>query len=181
MPLDRGGRDDEAVEQAAGDLGCEQGVAGHHGADPGDELLRRGALEQEAAGAGPDRVVDVVVEVEGCEHEDLRAGIAAEQVARGLEPVELGHPDVHQHEVRRELARALQRLAPVGGLADHLEVGLRVEDHPQAAAHERLIVGDQDPDGLAHACIRSASIARAGARGMNADTANPDPPAAGAA
>jgi hypothetical protein len=102
-------------------------------------------------------------------------------VARGLEAVELGHPDVHQHQVRRELARALQRRAPVGGFADHLEVGLRVEDHPQAAAHERLIVGDQDPDGLGHACTCAASLSPAGARGINADTANPDPPAAGPA
>jgi hypothetical protein len=47
MPVGRGGPRDEAVEQAASDLGCEQCLFGHDGADAGDELLRWGALEQE--------------------------------------------------------------------------------------------------------------------------------------
>ena len=34
----------------------------------------------------------------------------------------------------------------VAGLADHLEVGLGVEDHAEAAAHERLVVGEHDAD-----------------------------------
>jgi hypothetical protein len=38
------------------------------------------------------------------------------------------------------------RLAAVGGLADHLEVGLGVQDHPEPGPHQRLVVGDQDPD-----------------------------------
>ena len=38
------------------------------------------------------------------------------------------------------------RLGAVAGLADHLEVRLGVDDHPEAAAHERLVVGDQHAD-----------------------------------
>ena len=36
----------------------------------------------------------------------------------------------------------------VGGLADDLEVGLGVEDHAEAAAHERLVVGEHDARSL---------------------------------
>ena len=43
-----------------------------------------------------------------------------------------------------EPARLLDRLEAVGGLADDVEVVLGVEDHPEAGAHERLVVGDQD-------------------------------------
>ena len=44
-------------------------------------------------------------------------------------------------------ARAmLDRLAAVGRLADDLDVGLGVEDHPEAVAHQGLVVGDQDAD-----------------------------------
>ena len=34
----------------------------------------------------------------------------------------------------------------VGGLADHLDVGLRVEDHAEPGAHDLLVVGDDHPD-----------------------------------
>ena len=40
----------------------------------------------------------------------------------------------------------LDGLAPVGGLADDLDVGGRAQQHREAAAHERLVVGDRDPD-----------------------------------
>ena len=53
---------------------------------------------------------------------------------------------------------AVDRLAPVRRLADDLDVGLGVEDHPEAGADERLVVGDQDPD---HSCgASSGSCAR---------------------
>ena len=57
----------------------------------------------------------------------------------------------------RMLRAKRHRLGAVGGLADHLDVGLRVEDHPQARAHELLVVGDED----AHA---HADLPLAGAR-----------------
>ena len=44
----------------------------------------------------------------------------------------------------RVLARGLERLQAVARLADDLDVGLRLEDHPEAGAHERLVVDDQD-------------------------------------
>ena len=80
-----------------------------------------------------------------------RTGVLAaarEHAARRLDAVELGHADVHQHDV------GLQRAAPastassaVGGLADDVEVVLGVEDHAEAGAHQRLVVGDQHADG----------------------------------
>ena len=40
-------------------------------------------------------------------------------------------------------------LVAVGRLADDLDVGMVLEHEPEAGAHERLVVGDQDAD--AHA------------------------------
>src|SRR5206468_1224313 len=56
-------------------------------------------------------------------------------------------------------------LAPVHGLADHVEVGLGVEDHAEAGAHQGLVVGDEDSD--AHAASLSFGIV--------ARTRNPPP------
>ena len=41
--------------------------------------------------------------------------------------------------------RTLDRLGAVGRLGDDLEVRLGVEDHLQPVAHERMVVGDEDP------------------------------------
>ena len=59
----------------------------------------------------------------------------------------------------------LDRLAAVAGLADHLEIGLGVEDDAKAGADERLIVCDGDPD----------HPAGSGASGSRTRTANPCP------
>ncbi len=46
----------------------------------------------------------------------------------------------------RVSAAPLEGLGAVLGLADDLDVGLRVEDRGEPGPHERLIVGDEDPD-----------------------------------
>ena len=79
-----------------------------------------------------------------------------EQAPRGLDAVELGHADVHQHDVGLERADLLDGVEPVGGLAHHLEVVLGVEDHAEAGADERLVVGDQQSDG--HATLNSLEV-----------------------
>ena len=43
-------------------------------------------------------------------------------------------------------AAAVEGLGAVGSLADDLDVLLRLEDHPEPRAHERLVVDDEDPD-----------------------------------
>ena len=102
-------------------------------------------LEQEAARARAQRLVDVLVEVEGREHQHPEPGVpVADEPARRLEPVEVRHPDVHQDHVRRMLARRIERLQPVARLPDDLDPRLGLEDHPEAGAHERLVVHDQD-------------------------------------
>ncbi len=60
----------------------------------------------------------------------------------------VGHADVHQDHVRVELAGKSNRLGAILSLADDLEEGRRVhlEDQPEAAPDERLVVGDQDSD-----------------------------------
>ncbi len=78
-----------------------------------------------------------------------RAGLVA-QAPRRLDPVELGHADVHQDDVGLQPLGLLDRVEAVGGLADDLEVILGVEDHAEPGADERLVVSDQQ----AHAQTR---------------------------
>jgi len=120
----------EAGDQARGDRGRDHAVAGGDDADAGDEVGGRRALEKEAAGAGLQAFVDVLIEVEGREDEDARGLVAPQRDdgARRLDPVHDRHLHVHQHDVGIQAARQLHRLAAVAGFADDLDVGLGLED-----------------------------------------------------
>src|SRR5262249_9004742 len=122
--------------------------------DEGDrveQLGRLGALAEEAARAGPQRLEDVLVDLERGEDEDVYAGevlIGGDESRRG-EPVEVGHPDVHQYDVGARLPGKLHRLPAGGRLADHLEIGCRVDEYRETLAYQRLVVGEEYPDGHA--------------------------------
>ena len=62
----------------------------------------------------------------------------------GGHPAEHGHLQVHQHDVGPSLARELDGLLAVGGLADDVDADV-LEQHPQALAEDRVVVGDDDP------------------------------------
>jgi hypothetical protein len=115
-------------------------------------LLLRRVLEQEAARAGAQRSVHVLVEVEGGEHEHARrVFVSVDDLAGRLDAVHVRHADVHQHHIRIELAGERDRLGAVCGLADDLDVGFGAQDHPEAAAHKLLVVREQDANRHARA------------------------------
>ena len=66
------------------------------------------------------------------------------QPARGLDAVQLRHGDVHDDHVGMQFLGQLHGFAAVAGLAHDLHVGLRGEDHAEALAHQRVIVGEQN-------------------------------------
>src|SRR5580692_3160907 len=53
------------------------------------------------------------------------------------------------------LAREGHGLAPIAGLTDDLNIGLGFQNHPEAGAHELLVVGDHDSDGHARAPVKT--------------------------
>jgi phosphatidylinositol alpha 1,6-mannosyltransferase len=134
----------EAFDQAAGDGRGEQGVAVPDDADRRDQIFGGDVLEQKAAGAQAERRVDVVVQVEGGQHDDPGRIDVGQDASGGLDAVESRHADVHQHHVGPGAPDRLDGLGPVLGLGDHVDA-VRREDHPETGAYERLIVGDHDP------------------------------------
>jgi hypothetical protein len=100
-------------------------------------------LEQEPGRTGGGGGVDQVVEVEG--RQDQHAGVTGrDELAGRLDPVRAGHPDVRQDDVRRQRPRL--PYGAIGGLADHPDVGRRLQDHDQAGPHGRLVVRDHHGD-----------------------------------
>jgi hypothetical protein len=81
----------------------QQRLPGGDGAHGLRQGLRRAVLEDEAARPGPQRVVDVLVEVEG--GQDQHAGVAGldHPLGRG-DAVQDRHPDVHENDIGPDLA-----------------------------------------------------------------------------
>src|SRR5262249_45020263 len=124
----------------------EQRLASADRADGAGQLLAGSVLEQEAAGSGFHSVVDVLVEVEGGQHEDLGPAAALGELGGCLDPVESGHADVHQDDVGGQGACLCQCLAAVARLAGDAQIWLGFQQHPQALPDQVLVVGDQDAD-----------------------------------
>src|SRR3954447_21334152 len=96
--------------------------------------------------AGLQRAQDELVGVEGREDDDGgRVGLRGEQ-AGGSDSVELRHADVHEDDVGAVEVDRAEHLAAVRGLGDHVEVLGAGEHDPQAGAHERVVVDEQDAD-----------------------------------
>src|SRR5918999_5977794 len=119
--------------------------------DPGDQLLRLRALEQESRSAGVERVEDVVVVLEGRENDDLDLGERRQHLAGRRDPVEPRHADVHEDDVGAEPADLVDCKPAVTSLADHLDRLVARQHRPEAGPHEVVIVDEHDPDRAAHA------------------------------
>ena len=137
---------DVGVDQPARHVGSEQRVAGRHRSHRRRQIVATDVLQQESAGAGAQRFVDVLVEIEGRHDQHTHGVVTGEHSPGRLEAVEARHPNVHQHHVRLLGIDELQRFEPVGGLADDDDVGLRGQDRLKSGANDGLVVDDRDPD-----------------------------------
>ena len=137
-------------EQLRGDHRRDEGAAGAHGADGGEDLGARRAFQQVPLGAGLEGAEDPLVGIERRQHHHLHGRIGGAQAADGLDAVERGHLQIHQHDVRPQPGRLGHGLGAGAGLADHLEIRLRSQHGREPVADHRLVVGQEDADGLSH-------------------------------
>ena len=73
-------------------------------------------------------------------------GCLVHDLADSLHPVQVGHDDVHQDDVRLRRARQRHRLGAVLGLGHHREAAQPLTELAQALAHQGVVVGNQDPN-----------------------------------
>ncbi len=129
-----------------GDGGVEQRLSRGHRAHRRHQFPGWGVLQQEPAGTGPQRGEDVLVGIEGGQHDDPGGAAGRDQPAQRLDPVEVGHAHVHQHDVGLRVLDHLYRGQTVSGFTHHLDVGFLVQDHGEAGTDEVLVVDDHDAD-----------------------------------
>ena len=99
-------------------------------------------LQHVAGGAGPQRLEEVALVVVHGQDQDGDLGRLALDLTRCLQPGQLRHPHVEDREVGALADRCVAGLRSVRRFADHLDVGLALEQQPQTGADDPVIVGD---------------------------------------
>ncbi len=136
----------ELGDHPSGHRRGQERFAHGNGPDRRDQLFGGIVLEDQPARAGPERLVDVLVEIEGREDEDACEFVGGQDPSGRLDPVEHGHTDVHQDDVRIHTGRFSDRIEPVLGLGHDLDVGFLGEQHAQSRPHHRLVVDQEYAD-----------------------------------
>src|SRR5215217_3060536 len=109
------------------------------------QLLGVGVLKEVAYRPGAHGLRHRSILKDAGERHDLHLRQLRADGSDGLYAVHDGHEEVHQDDVGLELPGHLQRLLAVLRFADHLELRVEGEEHPQALAHHAVVVGYQDP------------------------------------
>ena len=162
----------ELGDEPAGHRGREQRLAAGDEGDRADEVGGLAVLEQEPRRPGAQGAVDVLVEVEGGQHEHRGAGQrgVGDDRVQGGQAVDARHPHVHDDHVGTGLAGDRHGLRAVGRLADHREALLGLEQDAQAGADQLLVVGQHHTD------HRGGRPRQAGARPPRRNRRDPAPP-----
>src|SRR5262245_14771743 len=139
----------EFADQPAGHGRGEQRVTGRDDPDRLEQPLGGDVLEQESTGTRPQRLVDVLVEIECGEHQHARAGpgvgLGGDPASR-LDAIHGRHPDVHEDDIGMYLAAQANRFGTVRGAAHDVDVGLSAQQRAESGADDLLVVGDEHLD-----------------------------------
>ena len=127
-----------------------------HRANRAQQFIGARALEHIARRTrGQDAEEIILVLVHG-QDQNLDERVGFLQRTRRFETVHARHANIHQGEIRLKRMREAQRLYAVGCLANDFHVGLRVQDHTHAFAHNGVVIGEQYPD-FRHRLVPSAA------------------------
>jgi hypothetical protein len=77
----------------------------------------------------------------------VRIVFSGQDAPCGFDSVNSRHPNIHEDDVGPEFLGCVHCLGAIRGLADHVDVGLGLQNELEAGAHELLVVGDQYADG----------------------------------
>ena len=143
---------EEGFDHDGGDLGAEVGLTGEDGPHGRAHLAEGALLEQIAGRPCPQHADDkALVRMHG-QGDHLDARQFGQELMGGVDPVHVGHADIHDDQIGRALLGQLHRRLAVGRLGHDLHIRLFLDEAPQALSDNLVIVGDQD------AALHTASL-----------------------
>lgn len=135
-------------------MGCGIDAAG--GADGLIKLLGGAALLKVSSGAGLKHGGSDGLIIERRKTNDADRLSLIPDAPRGFNPVQLGHLNIHDDHVRLSVPSQLDGFQTIGGLGDHLQVGLAIDDPTQVSADHGVIVSNEDADAFGRRIMRPA-------------------------
>ena len=156
--LSFGGPVAHAFQHLGGHRGVEGRLSGGHPAHRVHEVVAPHLLEDVAGGAGHDRGEQRVVVVVRREDERLDRGVDGADVAAHVDAGAVGQPAVEDRDMRTQRWDAPGRLLGGAGLAHDDDVSLALEELPDAAAHELVVVEQEDPDRRGRGIVRGRGL-----------------------
>src|SRR4051794_13820708 len=134
------------TQEVAGEVGCDDRAAAVHGDDGVAQLLAAGALGDVAGGAAGDRGEQRLRLLARRHDQHACVRHLLVEALEGHHAAHLRHVQVEQDHVGLELARHLEALLAVLGLADDPDAGVAGQCGGHALADEREVVDEEDVD-----------------------------------
>ena len=123
----------------------DHATSGRGLADRVEDLVGIGVLQDVAGGAGDQHLPDGVLIVDAGKGDDADLREGRLQQACRLDPVHLGHPDVHQHDVGLGGADEVHRVGAVPHRPHDQEL-LGPQEGRKGLPEPRVVIDDDDPD-----------------------------------
>ena len=133
----------DPLESALGNLAAEKSIAGIHCLNRQQQVLRRGALQEVATGAGAQHAQQVFRTVIKSQDQDLHSRHFGLQPVQRLETAHLRHVDVQHYHVRRQFPGLTHGVFAVCGKADDFDVLITGEAGANTINYDRMIVDEQ--------------------------------------
>jgi hypothetical protein len=130
-------RDDGPGQKTAAAVDAPQGT---------DQSLVRHSLDDVAARAGLQRLMNVFVALVGGEHDKFGVAVAGHHSADGVDAAHSRQAQIHERDVGKMLFEKLHGLFAAAGLGNHGHIGRGVDDGRNADTHDGVIVDNQDFD-----------------------------------
>ncbi len=85
--------------------------------------------------------------------EHVRVETQCGDPTRRFEPVRFGHGQIHDDDVRLQLAHTIDALVPRRRLSDYRESVVRLDERLDPGAEHRVIVDQENLDGFSHVSL----------------------------
>src|SRR6185312_1211927 len=133
-----------AQRQALRQLRRQFFLSGMDGTNCFRQLILRRVLQQIGFCARIHRAKNILVQIEGGQHNHARFRKFFPDRDRGFHAAHPRQPQIHQHDVRRVLPEQTDGFLAVAGFSHHLQVRLAGDERGEPFAESRMIVHQHD-------------------------------------
>lgn len=138
------------LHHARGDARMDDGFAGVSAAHRIGKFVGVNIFENVRERAGADGGKNIFVSVVRGEDDNLRARAVRFDETRSLNAIHIGHVQVHENDVRRELGDEFDSRLAIFRFTDDLNIGEGVEIAGQAETHNAMVVHEDEGDWVRH-------------------------------